>query len=298
MIWELPGSGRGFTLAAAAKVNLYLRVVRRREDGFHEVETLLQSVGLWDELDFVPAPVFSLSLDRADLPSDERNLVRKAAGLLRREFGLPETLGAAVSVRKRIPVGAGMGGGSADAAAALVGLARLWGLDGEPARLEALAARIGSDVPFFLRGGAAVGTGRGERLQALPGAPSFWLVLIKPPFSVSTAWAYRAWTGPTTGTTLEDAVAAVSAGDPLQLAAALRNDLEAGVASAQPEIAALLERLLALGALGARMTGSGSVVFGIARDEASARGIAARLDPSPGEVYALRTVSSAAGDVS
>src|SRR5207237_5315929 len=120
-------------------------------------------------------------------------LVWKAAEALRAHCGLPPECGAVIETRKRIPAGAGLGGGSANAAAALAGCARLWDLSLPREEMLALAARLGSDVPFFLAGGAAVARGRGELLQAIPDPPSLWLVLVKPPLSVSPPWAYRAW---------------------------------------------------------------------------------------------------------
>src|SRR5262245_50664975 len=151
---------RPFTLRVPAKVNLFLRVVTRRPDGYHEVETVLQSIGLYDELEFAPAPAWELACDRPEVPLDDTNLVTRAAAALRGRCdvpaGAPSGQGARVTIRKRIPVGAGLGGGSADAAAALAGLARLWGLAVTRETLAELAAALGSDVPFFLDGGAAL----------------------------------------------------------------------------------------------------------------------------------------------
>lgn len=280
----------GLRIECPPKINLYLRIVRRREDGFHELETVFQSVGGGDTLRATPAAALSLTCSDPEIPVDGGNLVVRAAELLRGRIPARAELGAALALEKRTPVGAGMGGGSVDAAAALVLLSRLWGLEVSPAELHELAAQLGSDVPFFLHGGVAVARGRGEELAATEG-PRLWLVLLRPPVGVSTPWAYRQWAASRCeGPTLEMFLAALRSGDPDAIAAALRNDLEPGVAAGVPEIEAARAWLLAQGVLGARMTGSGSVVFGICRDEAHARDIAARPG-APGNVWAAPTLS-------
>lgn len=280
-----------FRIECPPKINLYLRIVRRREDGFHELETVFQSVGGGDTLTAAPADVLTLSCSDPEVPSDERNLVLQAALRLRERF--PEAAsGAALELLKRTPSGAGMGGGSVDAAAALVLLSRMWTLSPSASDLAELAAALGSDVPFFLAGGTAAAGGRGEMLTLAPTAP-LWLALLRPPLSVSTPWAFRQWrTEACEGPELGEFLAVLATGDPIQVAAALRNDLEPGVSAGVPEIAAAREWLLAQGALGARMTGSGSVVFGIARDEAHAREIASREGP-PGTVWAAPCLNAA-----
>lgn len=272
------------------KINLYLRIVRRREDGFHELETVFQSVGGGDTLSAAPHESLSLQCSDPEIPVDEGNLVIRAAELLRGRLPEGSRPGAALRLVKRTPVGAGMGGGSVDAAAALLLLSRLWGLELPPDDLHALAARLGSDVPFFLHGGVAVARGRGEELQTAEG-PRLWLVLLRPPVGVSTPWAYRRWAADRCGgASLEEFLTALGSGDPAAVAGALRNDLEPGVADGVPEITAARDWLLQQGALGARMTGSGSVVFGICRNEAHAREIAARPG-TPGTAWAAPTLS-------
>jgi 4-diphosphocytidyl-2-C-methyl-D-erythritol kinase len=264
------------TALAPAKLNLYLRVVGRRSDGFHELETIFQAIDLADELTFAPAEELLLTGGSEAAPPGPGNLVLRAALALRAAAAC--SAGAAIHLQKRIPVGAGLGGGSSDAATTLQALDRLWDLNLPRERLLVLAADLGSDVPFFLLGGAAWGRGRGEVLEPLPGPPSIAFVLVRPPFGVPTprAYALRRPAAPD-APTLEDFRAALAAGDPARLAPALRNDLEAGVFGEWPELADLREELLAAGALGARMTGSGSVLFGLARDRAHAGEIAARL---------------------
>ncbi|MFN3652140.1 MAG: 4-(cytidine 5'-diphospho)-2-C-methyl-D-erythritol kinase [Armatimonadota bacterium] len=281
----------GLTAACPPKLNLYLRIVRRREDGFHELETVFQSVSGGDLLTAEPAEELSLHCDAPGVPSDRTNLVYQAALLLQERYPEAAGRGARLTLEKHTPSGAGMGGGSVDAAAALVLLERLWNLQVAPEERAALAAELGSDVPFFLTGGTALARGRGELLQPLPTAP-LWLVLLRPPVSVSTPWAYRQWHPEACGgASVEEFSAALAGGDPAAVAAAMRNDLEPGVADGVPEIAAAREWLLRAGALGARMTGSGSVVFGIARDVAHAREIAA-TPGAPGHVWTARALTA------
>ena len=285
----------GYRIECPPKVNLYLRVVRKRGDGFHELETVFRSISDGDTLYGFPSEALSLRCSDPELPTDERNLVTRAALLLQRRF--PGAKGASLRLEKRTPMGGGLGGGSVDAAAALVLLSQLWGLDPEPGVLAEIAAELGSDVPFFLHGGCAVARGRGEQLEPGP-EPSLWLVLVRPPVAVSTPWAYRQWRAEACGgPSLEEFLDALRTDDPEVIAGALRNDLEPGVAAGVPEIDEARRWLLEHGALGARMTGSGSVVFGVARDGAHARSIAAAAAQpnahTPGLVWAVPCLTSA-----
>jgi 4-diphosphocytidyl-2-C-methyl-D-erythritol kinase len=280
------------TIRAPAKLNLFLRVVGRRPDSFHELETVFQSIDLADELTLVPADDLRLTGGSDAAPPGPENLVLRAAAALRAATGYPG--GAAIHLGKRVPVGAGLGGGSSDAAATLVALNRLWRLDLPMERLSELAAGLGSDVPFALRGGTALGRGRGELLEPLP-TPDYWFVLLRPPFPVPTPRAYALYRpAPSDAPALGDFLAALSAGDPVRLGPLLRNDLEAGVFGEWPELAALRERLLAAGALGARMTGSGSVLFGLARGKTHAQEISARLEGPDLWVRVARTAPAEA----
>jgi 4-diphosphocytidyl-2-C-methyl-D-erythritol kinase len=281
-----------FRIECPPKVNLYLRVVRRREDGYHELETVFQSIDGGDTLYGASAADLSLRCSDPSLPTDERNLVTRAARLLQKGDAAARSRGAELTLVKRTPSGAGLGGGSVDAAAALALLSRLWGLSLSRAELAGLAARLGSDVPFFLSGGTALARGRGEQLDPLPTAP-LWLVLLRPAVSVSTPWAYQQWAaGPREGPPVEEFIAALRSRSPEAVGPLLRNDLEPGVAAAMPEIAAARAWLLAQGLCGVRMTGSGSVVFGVARDEEQARKVAS-LPGAPGQVWAARCLTAA-----
>lgn len=180
------------TLRAEAKINLVLEVLARREDGYHEVRTVLQTIDLADELSLEPASELVLTCSLPDLETED-NLVVRAGRILQQELGEPR--GARIHLTKRIPVAAGLGGGSSDAAAVLLGLNRLWGLDMDVQRLLELAAQLGSDVPFFLIGGAAVADGRGENVTPLlPPPGEYQVVLLHPPIAIEgkTAALYRA----------------------------------------------------------------------------------------------------------
>ena len=172
---------RPLSIKAHAKINLTLEVLARRDDGYHEIITVIQTIGLHDRLHFEPSDSLTLECAMPDLETSD-NLVMKAAKLLKERAGTKQ--GARIRLEKSIPVGAGLGGGSSDAAAALKGLCQLWSIDLALGDLMALAAHLGSDVPFFLQGGTALAQGRGERVRPLPPANIEWLVLLRPPLEV------------------------------------------------------------------------------------------------------------------
>jgi 4-diphosphocytidyl-2-C-methyl-D-erythritol kinase len=288
-----PGIARGLVVQTSAKVNLTLEVLRKREDGYHELATILQSVDLWDRLAVEPADSLSLVTSDPALPTDEGNLVMRAARLLREAAEVSG--GARLRLEKRIPVAAGLGGGSSDAAAALWALNRMWGIRWPVLRLQELAERLGMDVPFFLGKGRALATGRGERLAPLPATGGLGLVLVNPNFPLSTREVYGrvppGWTAQATGT--GRMIAALGSRSPRQIAAALTNNLQAVVEPAVPAIAKMKAALLAAGALGAVMSGSGPTVFGIARSFDHARAIRRRVTRAGWSVWAVRTQSGA-----
>ncbi len=262
-----------------AKVNYALDVLGLRGDGYHEVRTVLQSVSLADEVEIeVGDEGFGLRVepDGARLGPPEENTAYRAWRLLRELTG--DELPVRVRLRKGIPAGAGLGGGSADAAAVLVGLNRLFGLGLGAEDLRELGARIGADVPFCVSGGTALGEGVGELLTPLPPPPEHHLVLTKPSASAATTRIYRAYDdeGPARGANaVEAVVAALRSGSLPVLAAAVGNDLAPVTARIVPEVAALERKLLENGALGASMSGSGTAVYGIF-DDADAAWSAAR----------------------
>ncbi len=274
----------GLVVHTSAKVNFCLRVLGRQPDGYHEVETILHTIGLWDRLHLSPLPGdprIALKVNAHEAPADESNLCWQAAHLLSQRA--KTTAAVALNLEKSIPSGAGLGGGSSDAAAALAGLARMWRLEIEPGELEELAAEIGADVPFFLRGGCCLARGKGEKLEVLPEVPA-WLVVAVPERRVPTAQAYAALgRGSARGRrraltrAVQRTLQACRESDLGALAGALHNDFEtlamAGLAEARDAKAALLRA----GCLGAGLSGSGSAVFGIASDRETAEHIAAQL---------------------
>ncbi len=258
---------------APAKINLGLHVLRKRSDGYHDLETVLLRIGWADRLTARPAERLTLTCSDPALPTDERNLCMQAARRLAEAFGVAQ--GAALHLDKRVPYGAGLGGGSSDAAATLRLLVELWGLDASEASLHHLAAELGSDVPFFLGPAAAFATGRGERLTPLrdprTGAPyrlPFALVVVAPPVHVSTAEAY-ALVHPN-ATARPDLRALVASNDLARWRAELVNDFEAPVFAAHPALRRLKERLVEAGAGYASLSGSGAAVFGVFEDAARA----------------------------
>ena len=261
-----------------AKINLGLRVLGRRTDGYHEIVTLFQAIDLWDTLEAVHAPELTLTADDPALPTDDRNLALRAAKLLRRRAPATAGQGAALHLTKRIPAGGGLGGGSSDAAGSLVLLSRLWGLSLTAEDLCAMAAEIGSDVPFFLSGGTAAGFGRGERLESLAPIPERPLVLGFPPFALSTAEVYRALraplTPPDTGVTVSRLFVNFAERNDFALAT---NDLEAPAFAMRGELVAFRDALVSLGAEPALLSGSGSTVFGLFGAGADVAPVVSRL---------------------
>jgi 4-diphosphocytidyl-2-C-methyl-D-erythritol kinase len=281
-------------LRASAKVNLALEVLGKRGDGYHEIATVLQAVDLFDRLTVETADTLSLLADDPELPTDEGNLVMRASRLLQKTAGIEK--GARIELQKRIPVAAGLGGGSSDAAATLWGLNRLWGLRWPRARLQDLAVELGMDVPFFLGTGRAVARGRGERLQTLPGGGGYALVLVNPRAPLSTREVYgrvpAGWHAEPTGT--ERVIEALRRRNVATLAAALTNNLERVVEPVLPVIGRMKAALLAAGALGAIMSGSGPTVFGLARSLDHARQVRSRVSRAGWACWAVRTNSGPA----
>ena len=284
---------RRLELSAAAKVNLTLEVLGRRGDGYHEIRTVMQTVDLADRVVLEEADDLELRTRSPGIPTDAANLAMRAALALRDAARV--TCGVRITLDKRIPVAAGLGGGSTDAAAVLLGLNRLWRLRWPPGRLEEIAVTLGMDVPFFLRGGASLGTGRGEHLKPLQ-TVGLSLVLVSPPVEVSTAETYGRVTPAmyTSGAHSRTMETALRSGRPARVADHLYNGLEAAAGPASRQITRIKAALLAAGALGAAMSGSGPTVFGIARSWEHARQIRTRLARVSWACWAVRALRGSA----
>ena len=275
-------------VSAAAKINLDLRILGQRSDGFHEVQTLIQTIDLTDEIRATVAPsdVLDLQVTPAGaVSSGIDNLIMRAAEALRRHTGVKA--GARLELAKRIPIGAGLGGGSSDAAAALVLLDFLWDLHLHPFELQNLAAEIGSDVPFFLTGGLALATGRGEIVRPLPDLVDCGVVVCTPPLEVATVDVYdRFASGPRltprgSKATVDAFVAGLdNAGTIVLPWQDLGNDLEPVVVENWPEVGRAVTALQTLGPLCAAVTGSGAAAFAVFPDLEAARDGADGLDES------------------
>lgn len=281
-------------------MNLSLEVLGKRADGYHDLVTILQAVDLSDRLTLEAATIIELKTTEElkttgeELPADQENLVWQAALLLRDTAGIDR--GARITLDKRIPVAAGLGGGSSDAAAALWGLNHLWGLRWSTERLSELGVRLGMDVPFFLLGGRALATGRGELLEPLPSARGFALVLANPRVSVSTRQVYSR-VPPTLrgdGSRTWALITALATGNSSRVAGGLYNNLEPVVEPLCPAVRSIKRALLDAGALGAVMSGSGPTVFGLARSHDHARQIRNRVSRGSWSCWAVRTLSGPA----
>lgn len=257
-------------IRAPAKINLGLRVVGKRADGYHLLDTIVVAITLFDELEIKKrkpdkskgkqVAQLRVTCDHPLVPRGEKNLAYQAASLLLHEAGVTAPLD--IHIRKRIPVGAGLGGGSTDAAAALVGITRLLKLHFSPRRLEKLAACLGADVPFFIRARPVRARGIGDRLTPLKRVPPWWLVILYPGFPVSTAWVYGNLRLNLTKSRANTKLSTLLTSAP-KFADLLVNDLEVVTVKRYRRIKHLKDSLIELGAARALMTGSGSAVFGI-----------------------------------
>jgi 4-diphosphocytidyl-2-C-methyl-D-erythritol kinase len=252
-------------IGSPAKVNFGLRIMGKRPDGYHTIQTILQTLDLCDWLTFRPNDegTVLLSCNAPALPTNDSNLVVRAAKLLQHKMHVRQ--GVEITLDKTIPIAAGLGGGSSNAATALLALNRLWGLDCPLTALHPLAAEVGSDVPFFLRGPTALAEGRGEVLSLLSPPPPLGGILINPGFGVPTGWAYSQFNGQSSATdlTISAVVHALRQQDLALLDEVMVNDLEPGVAAAYPVISEMQATLRSLGAAATFMSGSGPTVGGL-----------------------------------
>jgi len=250
-----------------AKINYVLKVLRKREDGYHDIASLMQMVSLYDELDFAPAAEgITLRCPGTNLPENEGNIVYRAAQALFSRMDYRE--GIHITIRKSIPMAAGLGGGSSNAAATLLALNDLMDFGLETEGLIPIAKRLGADVPFFIFGATAWAFGIGERLEAAEGIPRVWLILINPGFELSTKTVYEKLNLRLTNAPNHYSIPRFYTVH--DLAAGLHNDLEKVSLQLHPSLRNIKELLIQNGALGALMSGSGPTVFGIFEDELSA----------------------------
>ena len=279
------------TVEANAKINLTLDILGKRPDGFHEVAMVMQSIGLHDTLTMEKTEgEIALSINVPWLKADEKNLAWRAAELVRQEYGL--TGGVRMELIKRIPIAAGLAGGSADAAAVLKGMNELYNLQMSEARLCELGAKLGSDIPFCLMGGTMLATGRGEVLTRLADMPETWVVLAKPRISVSTAWAYQNYDeqGAERHPDNEAIKKAIARGNRKAVAGLLCNVLESVTIKKYDVIADYKQMMLDKGAMASMMSGSGPTVFGLARNREQAEAIANVLRQNTNaDVFVTRT---------
>jgi len=311
---------RGFpariALKTPAKINLLLHIQGKRSDGYHDIITVMQMVELWDEIIIEKSEKLELICSHPDIPSGQENLIYKAAVRLK-EFSGTEG-GARIRLEKSIPVAAGLGGGSSDAAATLFGLNTLWGLDYTSDSLMTIGRELGSDVPFFLNSPAAIGYGKGDELISLTRHTHDWFLLINPGIQISTAWAYSQitsdyndkerlhatspdWIGPFQRTKFE-----LTKGDShikIPLPNGLRivgnriwlkpyNDLEEVVIKRYPIIREIEEKMVACGATCSLMSGSGSTVFGIFGDRSGAERASVMLKKDGWRSWIVRALQS------
>lgn len=286
---------RSYSLISPAKINLYLQIVGDRPDGFHELVMVLQSIELADRVTVRPGSTDAIQVhcDNAAVPQDQTNLAYRAAELMMRQF--PEVYaklgGVEIDLQKRIPMGAGLAGGSANAAAVLVGIDMMWKLGLTQSELQDLGALLGSDIPFCISGGTALATGRGEKLDPLPDLDNVYVVLAKyRDLPVSTPWAYKAYrqqfgeTYPRSPEEIEQRkqkscgmLSAIAHRDLKQIGQLLHNDLERSVLPEFPKIQQLRDEFQKLEILGTMMSGSGSTVFALTETRAQAERVKTQM---------------------
>lgn len=288
---SIAGPSISIRLRTHAKVNLFLRVVGRRPDGYHEIESIFHGVSLADDLEIRPTDTEGVDVQMtvargpADyVPKLEDNLAYLAASALI-ERGVTAT-GVAIDIHKKIPIGAGLGGGSGNAAGVLIGLNELWGAALDSEDLNEVGASVGSDVPYCLFGGTMLATARGEHLTSLPSPNDMHFVLGISDVPLLTKDVYARWDdlGVESGYGSAPVALALGSGDPAEVGPLLHNDLEPAAFSLRPELEELKKVITGAGALGASLTGSGPTLFGLAADAAHARDIAAKIEDRFGHV--------------
>ncbi|NEU32538.1 4-(cytidine 5'-diphospho)-2-C-methyl-D-erythritol kinase [bacterium LRH843] len=279
------------SVKAPAKINLTLDAIKKRTDGYHEVEMIMTTVDLADRIDLKATDdgIITVEVSEGFVPNDNRNLAYQAADLLKKRFHVKK--GVSIYITKRIPVAAGLAGGSSDAAATLKGLNRIWGLGLKRNELAELGAEIGSDVSFCVYGGTALATGRGEMIQEIASPPPFWVILAKPPIGVSTADIYkRLDVGNIVHANTKGMIEAIEQGNFTGICGNLHNVLETVTLDMYPEVRNIKEQMLKFGADGVLMSGSGPTVFGLVEHESRLNRVYNGLRGFCQDVFAVRLI--------
>lgn len=276
-------------MKAPAKINLSLDVLHKRDDGYHEVEMIMTTVDLADRIELSLIEENRIIIEVADgfIPNDSRNLAYQAAKLLKDRYQISE--GVLISIKKNIPVSAGLAGGSSDAAATLRGLNQLWSLNLSLDELAQLGSKIGSDVSFCVYGGTALATGRGEKIKHIEAPPPCWVILAKPPIGVSTAEIYRNLkVDQLSHPNINSMIAAIENRDYSNICKELGNVLETVTFNLYPEVQRIKEQMIRFGADGVLMSGSGPTVFGLVKHESRMLRIYNGLRGFCNDVHAVR----------
>jgi 4-diphosphocytidyl-2-C-methyl-D-erythritol kinase len=260
---------KSIELFSHAKINLRLDIVGKRKDGYHDIRTLFQKVSLRDELRITTSgSSIKVECDNHQVPANEGNLAYTAAQAIFNQYGIKD--GVSISIKKNIPIAAGLGGGSSNAASTLLGINQLFGLGASTRELMRIGRDIGADVPFFIFGKTALATGIGDRLEKIEITPKLWLLLITPGIQISTAWAYSnlrmELTSSSINTNIPNCINHLT-----EIISLLSNDLEKAVIPRYPIVKSIKEDLLNKGAKGSLMSGSGSTVYGIFSSEDEAK---------------------------
>ncbi len=280
-------------MKAPAKINLSLDAIKKRDDGFHEVEMIMTMVDLADRIDLTDIEGDRITVDVSEgfVPNDHRNLAYQAAALLKQRCNIKR--GVSIYITKRIPVAAGLAGGSSDAAATLKGLNQLWDLGLSLDELAELGAEIGSDVSFCVYGGTALATGRGEIIKAIPAPPSCWVILAKPPIGVSTAEVYKRLNVNTIQhANTQEMIRAITDQNFKGICENLHNVLEAVTLDMHPEVRNIKEQMIRFGADGVLMSGSGPTIFGLVEHESRLHRVYNGLRGFCQDVFAVRLIRS------
>ncbi|WP_096203254.1 4-(cytidine 5'-diphospho)-2-C-methyl-D-erythritol kinase [Bacillus sp. FJAT-45350] len=280
------------SVKAPAKINLSLDVLHKRPDGYHEVEMIMTTVDLADRIELIDLEKDKIIVDVSEgfVPNDERNLAYQAAAKLKQKYNI--TRGVSIYISKKIPVAAGLAGGSSDAAATLRGLNKLWNLNLSLDELAQIGTEIGSDVAFCVYGGTALATGRGEIIKAIPSPPPCWVILAKPPIGVSTAEVYRRLDlNNVERRNVQEMVSAIESNNFKGICGSLHNVLEDVTFKLHPDVEHIKESMKRFGADGVLMSGSGPTVFGLVRKESRVHRIYNGLRGFCSDVYAVRLIS-------